>query len=109
MIQFVVKDLTKLTNYGFIHDSERKEYRYYSQRKFGRGALCMQVHEDSHRLVYMSPSRVAVAISCRMYKDGVIDFFDEEPTPTYTMKVSEEEMKTIFKMREEKQNEKLNN
>ena len=106
MIQFVIKDLTRLANYGFIYDGERGEYRYYSKHKYGRGALCMQVHEDSQRLVYMSPSRVAVAVSCKMYKDGIMDFYEDEETATFTMKVTEEEMKIIFNIRKDKENAK---
>ena len=107
MIQFVVNDLTKLNDYGFRHDDVCGTYNYVYLHKGGRtGALSMYVDENSHRLVLFSPSRIAVAVLCKMYKDGIMDFYEDEKEATFTMKVTEEEMKIIFDIRKDKQNAK---
>lgn len=96
MKQFYIKDLTRLKDYGFQHRNNR--YWFVSHR-----ATCMWVMEDSQRLVFQSPSKDCIAIVCEMYKNNVLEIFDDNEIATFNMKVTEEEMKMIYQIRKEKE------
>jgi hypothetical protein len=98
MKHFYVNDLTKLKDYGFWL-TERHEYWLRCKR-----ALNIIVQEDSGMMTFYSPSRDAIAIVCEMYQKGIIEILDDCETATYNMKVTEDEMKLIYRLR--KENEK---
>lgn len=100
MKRYYVNDLSRLKDFGFLYKDGR--HFYISKR-----ATAMYTYDDNPRLVFMSLTHDCVAIICEMYKQGIITIFDDEDPPTYNMKVTEEEMSLIYKMRKEKlENEK---
>ena len=92
MKQFYVKDLERLKDFGFKYRDG--EYFMVTHR-----AANVWINEDSRRMVFASPSKDFIALICEMYKQDVIEIFDDKEEPTFNMKVTEEEMKMIFERR----------
>lgn len=96
MKQFYIKDLSKLEQYGFFTANETE---YWIRLK---KSLNIIINKYSKMMTFFSPSKDAIALVCEMYKDGVIEIFDDQEPATFNMKVTEEEMKVIFDLRNEK-------
>ena len=96
----IVKDISKLEKYGFIHEPASKyspnRYEFYSKN---RSTLQMRVETDNKRVLLNSPSVVAVKTLCDMYKDGVIEFEDYRTKSKYQMSLTKEEYEAIMKLR----------
>ena len=96
----IVKDVTKLKDYGFIHNEKSlfsaDDYRYYSKT---RGTPQLIVDTNRRSVLLNSPSTVAIKVLCEMYKDGVIEFEDYRNKPKYQVSVTKEEYEMIMKMR----------
>lgn len=94
----IVKDTSKLEDYGFTHEPASKyspsRYAYYSK---SRGVYSMRV--EKNKLILNSPSVVAIKVLCEMYKDGVIEFEDYRTKPKYQMSLTKEEYEAIMKFR----------
>lgn len=96
----IVKDVSKLKNYGFIHNEKSTysadDYRYYTKT---RSTPQLIVDTNRRSVLVNSPSTVAIKVLCEMYKDGVIEFQDYRTKPKYQMSLTKEEYETIMKLR----------
>ena len=96
----IVKDVTKLKDYGFIHNEKSlfsaDDYRYYTKT---RSTPQLIVDTNRRCVLLNSPSAVSVKVLCEMYKDGVIEFVDYRTKPKYQVSVTKEEYEMIMKLR----------
>lgn len=99
----VVKDLSKLEDYGFIYNAgsqySRGDYRFYSKT---RPVPQLIVDPNRKTISLNSPSTIAVKTLCEMYSAGLIEFVDYRTQPKYNLGLTKEEYEMIIKMRKEK-------
>ena len=95
MKQFYVKDLNKLSDFGFT----QKDGRYWLKIKRTPN---IWVCKGSNYLTFQSPSKDCIAVVCEMYKQGAIEILDENKEGYHNMAVTEEEAQMIYEYREQK-------
>lgn len=94
MKRFYVVKPEELENFGFVKTQDGRCF-YKSHR-----SPCVWYDKNTKRLLVQAMTVEAIAVFCEMYKKGVFKILDDNVEPSYTMRVTEEEMKMIFEKRQ---------
>lgn len=73
----IVKDYTKLEEYGFIKQGSTYYFYTGNKGKYSNPVWTICIHEKKHTMPYIcSHGNITLEVICRMYADGVIEFGD---------------------------------